>query len=57
MTLDRSEKDALLHVPGAGLTMFEQMGQAGKKSERFNGVSSSLGTGPLYRLPTPHQAV
>src|SRR3954465_13424693 len=25
MTLDRSEKDALLHVPGAGLTMFEQM--------------------------------
>jgi GWxTD domain-containing protein len=46
MTLDRSEKDALLHVPGAGLTMFEQMGQA-KKSERFNGGLESLGTGPL----------
>jgi GWxTD domain-containing protein len=46
MTLDRSEKDALLHVPGAGLTMFEQMGQA-KKSERFNGGLENLGTGPL----------
>ena len=46
MTLDRSEKDALLHVPGAGLTMFEQMGQA-KKGDRFNGGLESLGTGPL----------
>src|ERR1700753_3077414 len=46
LTLDRSEKDALLHVPGAGLTMFEEMGQA-KKSERFNGGLESLGAGPL----------
>ena len=46
MTLDRSEKDALLHVPGAGLTMFEQMGQA-KKADRFNGGLENLGTGPL----------
>src|ERR1700759_4066925 len=46
MTLDRSEKDALLHVPGAGLTMFEEMGQA-KKSERFKGGLENLGTGPL----------
>jgi GWxTD domain-containing protein len=46
MTLDRSEKDALLHVPGAGLTMFEQMGQA-KKSERFNGGMETLGLGPM----------
>src|ERR1700744_920183 len=46
MTIDRSEKDALLHVPGAGLTMYEQMGQA-KKADRFTGGLESLGAGPL----------
>ena len=30
MTMDPSEKDALLYVPGAGLTMMEQMGMSGK---------------------------
>ncbi len=45
-TIDRSEKDALLHVPGAGLTQWEQMGQA-KKADRFNGGLERLGTGPL----------
>jgi GWxTD domain-containing protein len=30
MTMDPSEKDALLYVPGAGLTMMEQMGLANK---------------------------
>ena len=30
MTSDPSEKDALLYVPGAGLTMYEQMGLACK---------------------------
>ena len=46
MTLDRSEKDALLHVPGAGATMYEQMGQA-KQADRFRGGLESLGTGPM----------
>lgn len=45
MTLDRSEKDALLHVPGAGLTMYEQMGQS-KKADRFTGGLENLGGGP-----------
>jgi GWxTD domain-containing protein len=45
-TIDRSEKDALLHVPGAGETMYEQMGQA-KKADRFKGGLESLGNGPL----------
>jgi len=45
-TIDRSEKDALLHVPGAGLTQWESMGQA-KKADRFKGGFESLGTGPL----------
>jgi len=34
LTMDPSEKDALLHVPGAGLTELEQMGMA-SKTDRF----------------------
>jgi len=45
MTMDRSEKDALLNVPGAGLTMYEQMGLA-SKTDRFNGTAERLGRGP-----------
>ena len=45
-TIDRSEKDALLHVPGAGATQYEEMGQA-KKADRFKGGLESLGTGPM----------
>jgi len=45
MTLDRSEKDALLHVPGAGATLGEQMGTS-KRSDRFNGGLENLGSGP-----------
>jgi GWxTD domain-containing protein len=33
LTMDPGEKDALLHVPGAGLTMAEQMGMAGSNSK------------------------
>ena len=43
MTLDRSEKDALLHVPNAGLTDMESMGLA-NKADRFRGVEA-LGQG------------
>jgi len=45
-TIDRSEKDALKHTPGAGLTEYEEMGMAQKK-DRFNGGLEQLGTGPL----------
>jgi GWxTD domain-containing protein len=44
-TIDRSEKDALLHTPGAGLTQWEEMGQA-KKADRFRGGLENLGVGP-----------
>ena len=45
MTIDPSEKDALLYVPGAGLTLMERMGMADKK-ERFSRTDSThLGTG------------
>jgi GWxTD domain-containing protein len=45
MTIDRSEKDALLHVPNAGQTLYEEMGMA-KKSDRFKGGLEDLGPGP-----------
>jgi GWxTD domain-containing protein len=45
-TIDRSEKDALLRTPGAGLTQWEETGQA-KKADRFKGGMENLGTGPL----------
>jgi GWxTD domain-containing protein len=35
MTIDPSEKDALLYVPGAGLSFMEQIGLA-SKTDRFN---------------------
>src|SRR5579863_5773819 len=47
MTMDPSEKDALLYVPGAGLTMYEQMGMA-CKTQRFQRTDGThLGTGGM----------
>ncbi len=47
MTIDRSEKDALKHVPGAGLTQAEEMGQS-SKADRFSGGGlEQLGKGPM----------
>jgi hypothetical protein len=50
MTMDPSEKDALLYVPNAGLTMAEQMGMA-CKTQRFQRTDGThLGT-PLGGTP------
>jgi GWxTD domain-containing protein len=47
MTMDRSKKDALLTVPGAGLTLYEQMGLS-SKTQRFSGGGlERLGAGPF----------
>jgi GWxTD domain-containing protein len=44
MTMDPSEKDALTYVPGAGLTLMEQLGLA-DKTDRFNRTDGThLGT-------------
>jgi GWxTD domain-containing protein len=40
MTMDPSEKDALLYVPGAGLTLMEQMGLS-TKTDRFNNTDGT----------------
>src|SRR5580704_302830 len=41
LTMDPGEKDALLHVPGAGLTTAEMMGQSQgpSKSDRFTNTN------------------
>jgi len=47
MTIDRSEKDALLLVPNAGQTWFEEMGLASKTDRFVTGGIERLGKGPL----------
>ncbi|MCW5978228.1 MAG: GWxTD domain-containing protein [Bryobacteraceae bacterium] len=47
MTMDPSEKDALLYVPNAGLTMMEEMGLS-SKADRFSRTDGTrLGTGNM----------
>jgi GWxTD domain-containing protein len=46
-TIDRSEKDALKYVPGAGLTQYEEMNHQ-DKTDRFKGNGiEQLGAGPM----------
>ncbi|MGO9210245.1 MAG: GWxTD domain-containing protein [Terriglobales bacterium] len=47
MTIDRSEKDALLHVANAGLTQYEAMGMASKANRFETGGLENLGAGPF----------
>ncbi|MCX6588420.1 MAG: GWxTD domain-containing protein [Acidobacteria bacterium] len=49
MTMDPSEKDALLFVPNAGLTLMEQMGMSSKadRFSRTDGTRLGTGTQPL----------
>src|ERR1700759_547899 len=49
MTIDRSEKDALKHTPGAGQTLYEQTGQA-KQAGRVSGGLEQLGSGPMKTM-------
>src|ERR1700690_2055451 len=50
LTMDPSEKDALLYVPGAGLTEMESMGLANKTS-RFNNTDGTHLAQPLGMTP------
>ena len=49
MTIDRGEKDALLHTPNGGQTLYEQMGLANRGSRMYGGLES-LGPGPEQAL-------
>jgi GWxTD domain-containing protein len=53
MTIDPNEKDALLHVPNAGLTMYEQMGIT-SKADRIAGMTNST-LGPNSGMDTTKQ--
>ena len=50
LTMDPSEKDALLMVPGAGLTEMESMGLA-SKTQRFNNTDGTHLASPLGMRP------
>jgi len=50
LTMDPGEKDALLHVPGAGLTMMESMGMA-SKADRFTRTDGMTIGAPMGGLP------
>ncbi len=50
MTMDPSEKDALLYVPNAGLTMSEQMGMS-DKTQRFQNTDGTHLGQPLGGQP------
>jgi GWxTD domain-containing protein len=54
LTMDPSEKDALLYVPGAGLTMMESMGLASKTS-RFNNTDGTHMAQPLGGQPESYE--
>src|SRR5712664_1163772 len=45
LTMDPSEKDALTHVPGAGLSLMESMGMASKADRFTRSDGTHLGTG------------
>ena len=50
LTMDPGEKDALLHVPGAGLTLLESMGLA-SKNDRFTRTDGMTVGQPLGGTP------
>ena len=54
MTMDPSEKDALLYVPNAGLTMMEQLGMS-NKTARFNRTDGTHLGVPENQLPASMQ--
>ena len=53
MTIDPNEKDALLHTPNSGLTMYEEMGLA-NKADRIAGIGNST-LGPNSGMDTTKQ--
>src|SRR5579863_8439613 len=54
-TIDRSEKDALKNVPGAGMTEMEELSHS-NKTDRFKGNGiEELGSGPFGTLNQSHE--
>jgi len=57
MTMDPTEKDALLYVPNAGLTMYEELGMSSKadRFSRTDGTHLGVGNAPLSRRMQPFE--
>jgi GWxTD domain-containing protein len=51
LTMDPSEKDALLNVPGAGLTLAESMGLANKSQRFMNTDGTHMAEGEFGGMP------
>ncbi len=47
MTMDKNEKDALRNIPGAGLTIYEQLGLMNQADRAANTGGALLSTGPM----------
>jgi GWxTD domain-containing protein len=47
MTMNKSDKDALLHTPNGGLTMYEEMGLTGKADRFTRGSPDQIGRNPF----------
>ena len=56
LTMDPSEKDALLYVPGAGLTEMESMGLA-SKTDRFNNTDGTHMAAPRRHDARNHAGI
>ena len=54
LTIDPSEKDALLYVPGAGLTLAEQMGLSDKVARFRNTDGTHMATSPGGTQPASY---
>ena len=54
MTIDPNEKDALLHTPNGGLTLYEQMGMA-NKGDRINSGGLGPNAGPEAGIQSNNQ--
>ena len=55
MSIDRGEKDALLHVANAGPTQYEAMGLASKANRFETGGLDTLGAGPFQQTDMTKQ--
>jgi GWxTD domain-containing protein len=54
LTIDPNEKDALLHTPGGGQTLYEQMGLS-TQAQRISQGPFGANAGPMQQLQNSHE--
>jgi GWxTD domain-containing protein len=55
LTIDQNEKDALLHTPNAGLTLYEQLGMASKTDRVANAGAGGANAGPTAGISSNNE--